>query len=434
MGQQVSVETFASTKDEHGNKYWTSFDPYPFKVGRKKLAYMGILNGDGPLAGQKCVVKTIRDGAISRSDWLLESRRAKVARSLANGYNRSVSEDDKKITFNCPIVAEIDTMSDCLCINDILGKPKKKWDDCEAVSIELYLKGKFEDFEFGWVRDSDLWVPEAFSHFSWCQSEGAMLVSNLQGVKSSHAYHLTGPTIHSELKEFGTSDLGHDGIKCFFKYHKCNNICKSWPRLGDGINLSRWGECKSSYSVDRRPSAPVPPPYVNEHPPSYAPHAVSETNSRRYPHMSPWANTNQHVSSFNQMDMRSATHRSTAMSSRQTRLSHSGGVIFDQRQEFIGQHIPHVGRREHDNPAFQDPFGMQLMWLVKEMSYAMYASPPPPYCTCTDRPQSNASVLPRNDMDEDKDYFCIENDRKCLLPPAYSEENVDPRNEYVTYL
>lgn len=438
----MSVETFASSKDTEGNKYWTSFDPYPFKVGAKKFAYMGILNGDGPLAGEKCVVKTSRDGAIKQSDWLLESKRSKIARSLAHFYNKTIPAKERRITFNCPILADIDTMSDCLCINDILGKPKKKWNENESVSIELYLKGKFEDFEYGWVSEADLLVPEAFSHFSWCRSEGSMLVSNLQGVKTSRAFHFTGPVIYSEINEFGSSDCGHEGIKSFFKFHKCNRICKDWPRLGDGVNLQGWGEFMHirAGSGHRVPSAPVLPPYECESPPTYTEEAYPPArHSSPLPtplvgQVSPW-NPREEFSRQSRDD--SSTQRNFTSTS-STLHRHGNSFVFDLTQEFVNQNARYGGRFACDNPASQEAFETELLWFVKKMSYAFYATPPPPYCTCANRETRQCLRSHHEENGTMRDQFYSDesdtSDTKRLLPPEYSDEIVNPRCEFVTYL
>ena len=444
MGQQVSVETFTSTKDADGNKYWSSFDPYPFKVGSKKLVYMGILNGDGPLKGQKCVVKTVRNGAISREDWMLESNRSKAARDLANSYNKVTSRGQKKITFNYPIMAEIDTMSDCLCINDVLGKPKKKWKDSEFVSIELYLRGHFEDYEFGWVPRGDLIDAEAFSHFTWCKSEGRVLVTNLQGVKTSNAYHFTGPVIHSEDMAYGSSDSGQKGIKEFFKLHECNRICKSWPRLGDGVDLRGWGE----YIVmgGRYPSAPPlpttpsfsPPPYTeydrNSHL-SLIPEEAEEDESR-VP-----ARSHRTQSDIQRNSRRPPFQQAVYQQRNSQWQSETGqGFCLDWRQEeVINQGINFSPYYNSDNPVLQDEiFGKQLLWIVKQMRYAVYASPqpPPPYFTHTQHSMelTHSDYIHESDAHGKERYIDDDVGEKYLLPPPYEDENVDPRLEYVTYL
>ncbi|XP_060589113.1 alpha-protein kinase 1-like [Ruditapes philippinarum] len=444
MGQQVSVETFTSTTDPDGNKYWTSFDPYPFKVGSKKLVYMGILNGDGPLKGQKCVVKTVRNGAISRNDWMLESNRSKAARDLAISYNKVTTRGQKKITFNCPIMAEIDTMSDCLCINDILGKPKKKWKDSEFVSIELYLRGHFEEFEFGWVPREELVDAEAFSHFTWCQSEGRILVSNLQGIKTSNAYHFTGPVIHSEDMVYGSSDSGQRGIKEFFKLHQCNRICKNWPRLGDGVDLRGWGE----YIVmgERYPSAPplppspsfAPPPYtVNDRKPhlSQIPEESEEdenqvlTNSLHHHH-----DGSQHITrpQFQQAGYQQQRNNT------QWQTENGYEFCLDWREEVIKQSMNFNPYYNSDDPVLRDEmFGKQLLWIVKQMRYAVYASTPapPPYFTNTQgREITQSDYIHETNAREKKHFIGQDQDEQYMLPPPYEDEIVDPKLECVTYL
>lgn len=447
MGQQVSVETFTSTKDPDGNKYWTSFDPYPFKVGSKKLVYMGILNGEGPLKGQKCVVKTVRNGAISRSDWVLETKRSKIARSIADCYNKMVSSKDRKFTFNCPIMAEIDTMSDCLCINDILGKPKKKWKDSEHVSIELYLRGHFEEFEYGWVSPEELVETEAFSHFSWCRSEGSMLVSNLQGVKTAHAYHFTGPVIHSEDKDFGSSDMGYEGIKSFFHLHKCNQICREWPRLGDGVDLRGWGEYIAV--GERFPTAPPLPPSYPFSPPSYtesAAEAVSTASEEediqeeetqlqrvedndRHATVS-WQRSNQTF--ITPRFLQTACHERTA----QWQIRNGETVYMDWQQAFVNQTRAFDSRYGYSNPVLQNEIlGMQLMHIVKQMRYTIYAAPPP-YCTCAEqRSEITQYGCSHRSGTCDKEQLLDDDDSNYLLPPPYEEEEyVDPETECITYL
>ena len=382
MGQQVSIETFPAKSGADGHKYWTSFDPYPFKAGSKKLAYLGYFNGSGPLKGEKCVVKTIRNGSMIRRDLLLETRKAQVAKETAKTYNSFVENGSHRITFNFPIISEIDQLSDCLCLADVLGKPKKKMKEMDYVSIELYIKGKFEDFEYGWVPSEDLEVPEAFSHFSWCRSGGNLLISNLQGVKARTVYHFTGPVIHSEERYYGGSDMGLDGIKGFFRLHKCNQICRGWPRLGDGTNPQIWAD-----SLERKLHL-VPTPSA---PPSPAPPPYQESR---------------HLVVPSQFNLPRAYN----------------GIILDRREQFSNQQID-------TGVLSEQMFGMQMMWYVQQMGYALY-QPPPPYC--------DDCIARRNDYVHDqKEISASEDpidDKALLLPPAYSEERLDINQTFTTYL
>lgn len=374
MGQQVSIETFSATSGADGHKYWASFDPYPFKAGSKKLAYLGYLNGSGPLKGEKCVVKTIRNGSLTRHDLLLETKIAKIANETASFYNDFRQDGSHRINFNHPIVTEIDQMSDCLCLADVLGKPKKKIKELDYVSIELYIKGRFEDFEYGWVPKEELLVPEAFSHFSWCRSEGDFLISNLQGVKTKSAYHFTGPVIHSQENEYGSSDMGLKGMKGFFKLHECNQICRGWPRLGDGTNLRVWVDNlkRKLQVIPSAPPSPVPPPYF----------------------------PSRHLN---------------------TPILHNG-ITSDVRD-------PVTYRQIDTNIAQDQLFGMHMMWYVQQMSYA-FIRPPPPYCECSVR--RDACAHDQKAISTFDDPF--DTDKTSLLPPAYSEESVDFDQSFTTYL
>ena len=45
--------------------------------------------------------------------------------------------------------------------------------------------------------------------------------SSQQGVDTDSAYLLSDPAIH-----YGPTNIGEAGMKCFFKAHNCNDICK----------------------------------------------------------------------------------------------------------------------------------------------------------------------------------------------------------------
>ncbi|KAL3860581.1 hypothetical protein ACJMK2_010683 [Sinanodonta woodiana] len=287
MGARISVQTFTSTTDKDGHRYYASFDPYPHRQGKSKLAYLGILNGSGPLRGHKCVVKAFRHGSATREDWTVEIDKTRLVKEIADSYNRVIDDRAYKIIVSIPILAEIDEPSDCTCINEVLGKEGRIIRETEYVSLELYLRGPFEDFEFGMADPLDLETPEAFAHYSWFYSQGKHLVSNLQGVKSSSVYYVTGPVIHSENASHGITDKGLHGIKTFFKYHRCNRICQKWPRLGDGVDIRSVRNLISSVE-GVMPSAPAihedrsmvqsipPPPYDNIYSMDWRYHIMSE--------------------------------------------------------------------------------------------------------------------------------------------------------------
>lgn len=107
-------------------------------------------------------------------------------------------------------------------------------------------------------------------------------------------------------------------------------------------------------------------------------------------------------------------------------------MYIDWCEEFISQNITRDTSYGHSNPLLQNEmFGMQLMQVVKQMRYAVYA-PPPPYCTCT--PRGDEIAYTNGSDASEKKYFSEDVDANYLLPPPYSEANVDPDLECVTYL
>lgn len=82
----------------------------------------------------------------------------------------------------------------------------------------------------GYLRGGKYDVAQAFSHWSWVQTGGKMLVCDLQGVysDSDRKWLLTDPVVHTRADfgfPVGVTDLRSRGINAFFKTHKCNRLC-----------------------------------------------------------------------------------------------------------------------------------------------------------------------------------------------------------------
>lgn len=238
MGQQFSLETLTTTDAEDGYKYWSSFEPYPNNVGKNQLAYLGILNGDGPRKGEKCVVKAFRNGFGTYSYWNSEVLKAQKASEIAKLFNKEMKRIGLpgSIKFNVPMLVEIDEVSSFMCISLLLGKPRKKMKEFEIVSVETYLDGEFEEFSRNSVHQSETIIPDAFTHYSWCKSKGEFIVCNMKGIRKGCNYHFTVPTVHSVDSKFGKSDRGRLAIENFFSHHQCNNLCKDLPKAGQTMH------------------------------------------------------------------------------------------------------------------------------------------------------------------------------------------------------
>lgn len=78
-------------------------------------------------------------------------------------------------------------------------------------------------------------LPQAFSHWTNTKrmqgNEGALLVCDLQGCYSAEGkFNWVDPVIHSNLGKkgrFGRTDRGAEGIKDFYRTHKCNALCRA---------------------------------------------------------------------------------------------------------------------------------------------------------------------------------------------------------------
>jgi len=74
---------------------------------------------------------------------------------------------------------------------------------------------------------------QAFSHFTFDNSKGALIVVDLQGVfcDKERTFRLTDPAIHRRRKstrermQFGRTDKGKKGIVAFFESHRCSDAC-----------------------------------------------------------------------------------------------------------------------------------------------------------------------------------------------------------------
>jgi len=95
------------------------------------------------------------------------------------------------------------------------------------ISAEPYITGDYKKYNNnnGWASEEFSDVAQAFSHFTWQETLGNLMVVDLQGVN----YILTDPQIHTRNSDvdasFGLGNLGTDGMTAFFCTHTCNSIC-----------------------------------------------------------------------------------------------------------------------------------------------------------------------------------------------------------------
>lgn len=119
-------------------------------------------------------------------------------------------------------------------------------------SVEPYLQGDFIKWNTNALLPDRLRVagreadvgPQAYSHFTYDESEGDLIVVDIQGAvqqgvaitnrNKNKNYLLTDPQIHSLISEetedgsqlYGGGDRGEEGMNDFFEGHKCSQLCK----------------------------------------------------------------------------------------------------------------------------------------------------------------------------------------------------------------
>mmetsp|Transcript_16310 Transcript_16310/g.47725 ORF Transcript_16310/g.47725 Transcript_16310/m.47725 type:complete len:757 (-) Transcript_16310:187-2457(-) len=98
---------------------------------------------------------------------------------------------------------------------------------------EQFLEGDFVKFNSnnGYVNNEhpQSELLQAFSHYTFVQSRGKLLVLDLQGVVDNGWLILTDPQVVSraraEERIYGPGDLGFEGMKAFFETHECGPTC-----------------------------------------------------------------------------------------------------------------------------------------------------------------------------------------------------------------
>mmetsp|Transcript_18021 Transcript_18021/g.54171 ORF Transcript_18021/g.54171 Transcript_18021/m.54171 type:complete len:587 (-) Transcript_18021:690-2450(-) len=92
--------------------------------------------------------------------------------------------------------------------------------------VEAYLPGEYVKytnntgfFDVEHMRNT----PQAFSHFTFVESKGDLLICDIQGVSDLY----TDPAIHTaDKKHYGAGNLGHRGMALFLYSHECNFVCR----------------------------------------------------------------------------------------------------------------------------------------------------------------------------------------------------------------
>lgn len=163
---------------------------------------------------------------------MIEDRKSSIAKNLAQTSSQFLG---CILTFVQLFTAEIQSVS--LQKKIFFNKTHKVTDQSFVLfeknlrkSHEVHYEGKpFSLFVDSNGRSSSVSRSrqlEAFVHYTFHQSEGRMVVCDLEGVETDRGFELKTPTVHSVGEEFGFSDKGQGGVTGVMRNHTCNALCQ----------------------------------------------------------------------------------------------------------------------------------------------------------------------------------------------------------------
>ncbi|XP_038062558.1 eukaryotic elongation factor 2 kinase-like [Patiria miniata] len=249
--QSHSSEPFT----ENGVEKYAKFDDDWFAEGASRYAYRGKINSVSMgwfKRSERCVVKLYKEkysARLKEDAWKADNRASLKAQETSVAFNVHYSgKSSARVEVLTPTISQVKTFA---AHKQLVGDPVPKTirgthigrtakadvmvPEGASVAIERLLPGRYVHFlsNSSYVNpDVDTLVPEAFSHFTYHESEGEILVMDLQGVYNGKSYVFTDPSVHSMEKHgkkfgyYGPADLGVYGVMKFFLDHKCNRLCK----------------------------------------------------------------------------------------------------------------------------------------------------------------------------------------------------------------
>lgn len=197
----------------------------PADCGEMRVVYYAMMTDEAgqPLSDhQKYVVKESKYQGRQNRKEVLEAQACMqtTAASLAEEFTLQLQR------------ANVQTRLEYVPV-DLVRVPDRP-EGQDWLTMEPFIEGNFVKFNSNngvVVKDLEAQHPavSAFSHFTYCQSNGLLMVTDLQGVVGTVAYTLTDPAIHTADQQHYFPDptnLGKKGMDAFFRTHECKSICK----------------------------------------------------------------------------------------------------------------------------------------------------------------------------------------------------------------
>lgn len=234
---KTSNSTYLSkTKCEDGHRWWVSFEFYPLSVGETSTVFEGrMYNEHGYWSQSKATVKTLNNEIGSEDNLQPVIAVSEKARFLAQNFKNEFPKT-KTIKFVMPCIAEMDSISVFNTPFRYIKGYEKQLAETEHVLIEELIEGEFRTFidSKGTICQESEFL-NTFVHYSYVESNGDLVLCNIEGVDGDKNVKLSTATIHSRNRTFGSRDQGEQGILNVFRNHKCNNTCKNWPTAIFGL-------------------------------------------------------------------------------------------------------------------------------------------------------------------------------------------------------
>ena len=230
MGIQTNNQTLPSiTKCKQGLRWWASHEFYPEAEGAKKAAFQGVMyNGEDFSSQRSCVVKFRNCGTNNENEFHEIIKDCEVCETYIDKFN--TENFGPKLTLVSPILATMDTCSVFNGVFRLIKGYDRVIHEDDHVLLEERIEGEFTTFidRFGVVSNNCPSILQSFCHFTYHESKGRQLVTNIQGAFSNGKFILSSPIIHSTQTNRGPDDNGSTGIHSFFSRHKCNDICSKF--------------------------------------------------------------------------------------------------------------------------------------------------------------------------------------------------------------
>ena len=232
MANSTSKEdtTLVLTTDD--GTYELIVESEPFSEGGCRVAYRARM-----ISPRECdvVIKIPKHKgkpkpAMQKTDWDMDIKASEKAEEMAKAFNEE-SGTSRPLHFRKPILMKV-----------ITGQFKSS----SYVLVEAYLEGDYTKWNsnYRYVNEEDRTSLQAFSHFTYMETNGELLICDLQGVKDENQYSLTDPSVHSVTQEYGNTDCGREGMDNFFRQHKCDSYCSK-------LRLQNRDSSKSEVAEDR---------------------------------------------------------------------------------------------------------------------------------------------------------------------------------------